>query len=166
MIRDVCETTFSLDEAPHTLLRSTSEQTKAKTQRQRRLAGVGAPGDAHAPAVQDCAHTETSGSGRARPARGRPHSRHVRGRCKLQAIGARERTRRGSCRRPRRRTSTPGTPRSSPSTWTRRPRLFQCPPVWLEPLPSWMDPRLLNLARGTSTVSPINLGNSTHSTVH
>ena len=58
--------------------------------------------------------------------------------------GARERTRRGSCRRPRRRTSTPGTPRSSPSTWTRRPRLFRCPPVWQEPHPSsWMAPLLL-----------------------
>ncbi len=134
MIRDVCETTFSLDEAPHTLLRSTSDQTKAKTLRQRRLAGSGAPGDAHAPGVRDCVHTEQSGRVRARHARGRPrHGQTARD-------WARERTRRGSCRRPRRRTSTPGTPRSLPSTWKRRPHLFRCPPVWLEPRPSCIAP--------------------------
>ena len=77
----MCETTFSLDEAPHTLLRSKSEQTNAKTQRQRRLAGAGAPGDAHAPGVRDCANTQTSGRGRLRPARGR------RARARQHAIG-------------------------------------------------------------------------------
>jgi hypothetical protein len=83
----------------------------------------------------------------ARTARARTSAPRARAR-QLHAIGARERTRRGSCRRPRRRTSTPGKPRSSPSTWTRRPRLFQCPPVWLEPLPSWMVRRVLTLTRG------------------